>query len=267
MAQNVPLNERGKNYKKNLRHYRTAKRKKLKARKMHLRIDANPDIRRTLRTTPRKAVRKATDARYIHPWIQNNAAFRLQECVRPTASLLGLPREIRQKILDLCSSFAEEDIPGTQIYWSRWWSARWRMLRARIGELSCVSPVLRVDMAYVGAQWKKQLRLEEEEMRARKEELRRPNLRRHQAHNTPYWRKLEREKGQVVEVKRRKKESKRKRSPKCWYCVERHPKGGNIAFEDPVCPMERRAEAKWFEETKVYKGKSTYDTRKIVFDD
>ncbi|KAJ4356708.1 uncharacterized protein N0V89_004744 [Didymosphaeria variabile] len=240
LVQGEYLIKRGKNYKKNLRHNRACKRKALKQRTPHVEIAYKPYICRTLRKTPRKALRKATDAKYIHPWIRHNTAYRLQECVPPTASLLGLPREIRQSILHLCSSF-DEDVEKTLSRKSKH-EATWRTLCTRIGELCCVTPVLRMDMEYVGAQWKKQLM---EEDKVREDQLAVQRSRLHPAVRA-FLNRSTAPTG-VVEVKRGRKESK-SRPPKCWCCEGRHPTGGK-------------------ERSRVFWEEGGNEKRKILFDD
>ncbi|KAL5428328.1 hypothetical protein PMIN06_012825 [Paraphaeosphaeria minitans] len=68
-------------------------------KRKQLRIENEPMVRRTLRNPVRQALRKQTDANYIHPWVRENPAYRYQPRKYPSASLLGLPREVRQRIM------------------------------------------------------------------------------------------------------------------------------------------------------------------------
>ena len=70
--------------------------------------------------------------------------WRYQDCEYPRASLLGLPRELRQKILE-------------KMIDARWMlvGLKMRVIKAWIGTLSGVCPLMRIDMTYVGQIWKK----------------------------------------------------------------------------------------------------------------
>jgi hypothetical protein len=211
---------RGKNYKKNRRQREAKKRKALKG---PLKIDNQPPYYRTLRAGPRKAIKKEAAKKYIHPWIRNNPAFRLQDRDVPTASLLGLPKEVRQKILGLS---LEEDIPcpeggfiGHSLYMDGGRSTRMGQLCGKIGVLCGVSPVLRCDMEFV-AKLKKEELLAECEKREKEEMKDRGVARLDQ--NLPLDRKR---KGKVVKAKVSKK-----RPQRCWKCEVRHFPGGECIF-------------------------------------
>jgi hypothetical protein len=230
MSPTISTVQHGKNYKKNLRHNRARKRRAQAARGLQWKIECGPDVRRTLRKTPRKALLKDTDARYIHPWVRDNPAYRLRDCVYPTASLLGLPKEIRQAILYMRYPLPEHDEPGRSYFAKGRRPGRWRTLCEKIGELCCVSPVLRVDMEYVGARWKEELLKEEEE---KKKKMPKPELDWYSSIGTQYRSKRGPTKGKVVTVRRGKKHSKRSRPQKCWYCDGRHQKGGKYIVLQP----------------------------------
>ncbi|KAJ4290234.1 hypothetical protein N0V90_010449 [Kalmusia sp. IMI 367209] len=228
--------------KKNHRTYLSHKRKAARAR---ARISSEPPFRRTLRLSARSQLRKEKLAAYIHPWVRD-LAFRLQPTAYPRASLLGLPKEIRQQILLLSmpEMLGRKQSEYCQPFFScprAARSAKGKWLGKRIGELCVVSPVVRVDMAYVGGLWMKELlgdTKREGQGKVKKE-----------GKVASGW--VERgRKGRVIEVQTKKKMYREMRAQKCWYCEERHPIG------DPACPLERREPAKWYFTTKANKVRS-----------
>lgn len=219
-----------RNYKKNLRSRRSQQRRAEAARKYQSKIDFDPNVRRTLRKTAREALRKQINARNVRPWVSENPAYRLQDKEYPAASLLGLPKELRQKILYMRYPLPENDEPAISYFAKGKRADRWRTLCERIGELCCVSPLLRMDMEYVGAQWKEELQKEEE---AKKTDLFGWETFDLTALGERLASKRELAKQKVVKVRRGKKYSTRSRPPKCWYCEGRHPQGGKYIALHP----------------------------------
>lgn len=85
-----------------------------------------------------------------------------------------------------------------------------------------MSPVLRVDMQYVGAKWREELRRE-----ARRDALVSRGVASVCAPIVATHRSTQKAaRGPVITVKRGKKHSEKSRPQKCWYCEQRHPKGG-----------------------------------------
>ncbi|KAF9736829.1 hypothetical protein PMIN03_007248 [Paraphaeosphaeria minitans] len=203
-------------------------------KRKQLRIENEPMVRRTLRNPVRQALRKQTDANYIHPWVRENPAYRYQPRKYPSASLLGLPREVRQRIM--CMLYPLPESGGQYAGYlekSRRYERR-TALCSRIGELCCVSPVLYVDMQYVRTQWEEELRKEEQ--------VRRNQLTKHGVVHRPaivvgFTTRQGLAKHHVINVKRGKKQSKRSRPPKCWYCEARHPQGGKHIMLHPHPPQ------------------------------
>ncbi|KAF2648777.1 hypothetical protein K491DRAFT_698657 [Lophiostoma macrostomum CBS 122681] len=137
----------------------------------------------------------------------------------PEASLAGLPAELRQQIL---IEAIDEDLLVRRSLWK---------IKKWIGDLSSVSPLIRIDMAYVGRQWRK------EAMRSA----------------FP----LVPDGPGVYRGRKKKIELQSRRPHRCWYCDERH------YLEFPKCPTARNSPALWKRITKV---KRTYG-RKVMFSD
>lgn len=185
---------------------------------MHIKIDAAPAQFRMLRTTPRKALKKEADGKHIVPWIRNNPNFRFQEHVYASASLQGLPTEIRHRILGLSlrdkNPFLDPSSETMQM----------EALRKRIAELCCVSPLIRRDMVYVGKRQKEELLAELQE---KAEAERNGFIAVGTADGVTRWDQTlplnRNRKGKVVIAKPLPRKN---RPQKCWKCDERHPIGG-----------------------------------------
>ena len=217
-AEEVPhIPPHGENHKKNRRTMRARSRRKAKERKLRLQIDSSDPIYRKLRAPAYASLRKEKQAIYIHPWMRNNPAFRLQERDYPRASLLGVPKEIRQKILAACleGEWTPKVSKGRGDLVPR--SARVRGLNEKIAFLCCLSPVIRMDMEYVAAQKKKELAEGKPEKGAEGEMLSWFNR---------SWRMDEDRKAKLFEAQLGRKGKGRHRGSKCWKCSERHLRGG-----------------------------------------
>lgn len=134
---------RAKSYKRTRELLKLEDRRKLaKATKLHISTHAAKN--RTLKRGARKALhKKNAPYLWISPWTKD-PFFRYEPRVYPAASLLGLPAELRQKIVLLTSDPA--DLKG----------CTWGDFTDWAGNLSCLSPVLRLDMLYVRQVWLKE---------------------------------------------------------------------------------------------------------------
>lgn len=217
----TPSVRQGANYKKNRRANQAQKRKRALEREMRIKIDTRMPFYRELRDVERKAAKKETALKYLHPWMRNNLAYRLQEREVPSASLLGIPTEIRQRIFDLS---LDETIPCKvneymeymEYTHRRWRSARMQALYKKIGILCRVSPVFRMEMEYVSKEKTKQFLEKAEEWDGKKKKNKA---------ELPRWDKNlppdKKKKGKVVNAKVTKM-----RPQKCWKCEERHRNNG-----------------------------------------
>ena len=260
---------RGTHRNKNRRTYISRKRREAQTR---IKIYTKPEVYRTLRKEPRRVRQKKIIAKYVHPWMRNNPAYRFQERDCASASLLGLPAEIRQAILSLC--FEKEKPPPVRdyvaylMYYSAGRTAKMEALCKQIADLCCVSPVLRQDMEYVGKQKKEEFL---EELQKRTDQEKKGFAWREADEDALRWDQTlplsKRRKGRLVVAKF----SKKARPQRCWKCDERHPIHGECSSsvqalshfaydrlrgEDVVCPAERRDSKKWLQDSKVYKARS-----------
>jgi hypothetical protein len=260
---------------------------------MHLRIGGHFELRTLKRSARKQLERERAQSLWIIPWLHHKSLGSGKQ-VHPQASLLGLPAELRQRIV--YESYATEELlrnakkfikgKGTQgerlrrLTWAdkahRTSSGKdstlyksqivadYLVLGHKIGVLSQVSGLFYQDMKYVGRRWREDLK-EYLDLQLQLEfgddifDL--PSV---LNMNVQSWR---RKKGEVIKAENRKP-GKSARPPKCWYCTERHFDG------DPVCPMARREPHKWQEMTKPvgrrkhmpYK-RSTFKGKKVAFKD
>ncbi|KAH8712284.1 hypothetical protein GQ44DRAFT_625348 [Phaeosphaeriaceae sp. PMI808] len=225
------------------------------------------------RSLSRSARRKIGREHAVRLWIisEPDAMFsHICDRTYPPATLLGLPRELRQRILyksfdfdsfDALKCVTEtfdrheqisdkstkkvqlHDVELERMHIRPCEEDLIRMLNCRAIDFSCVSPVLRVDMKYVKKQW--QVDLENYIVQEVKKRLHASRL---LADGDPYrwvqnspivlYSRVGREQGKTIKVKCRLTK-KSLRPLKCWYCTTRHP------GSDPVCPMERQDPVKW----------------------
>ncbi|PSN72143.1 hypothetical protein BS50DRAFT_243913 [Corynespora cassiicola Philippines] len=197
---------------------------------------------RELLRASRNSERRADTRNHKIPWL-TDAFYRYVPRLYKRASLLGLPTELRQQILELTfDGFLDGGLHQWQ--WDR--ASKWKMrdLHAWVGTLSCLCPLIRIDMQWVGRKWSDILVAQEknriestslytEKMWDQMTEWERELMLRRQEDRKA----LEQRLGQPGAKNARK--TPRYRPHKCWACNERHPQN------DPVCPPSRRDPAKW----------------------
>ncbi|KAF2134791.1 hypothetical protein P153DRAFT_362524 [Dothidotthia symphoricarpi CBS 119687] len=273
------------------------KRRRTLANKSRLHITAHPHGLRTLKPSARKQLeRDRAPGLWIYPWYLDPTR-QPQARQYPHASLLGLPAELRQRVL-----YESFDVQDLRVDGRRWTEADRRdvtwagttktmklrrmdqgipkhleltrsegglvvVLGRRIAQMCRVAPLVRSDMLYVGKMWERDLKsyVERELCDVQMHGLSLPVV----AAGSQWLVDVEteqrtRKKGTCVEIYAGRKH----RPPKCWYCTERH-RGG-----DSVCPMARRDPERWGEMTKKVGGKRggvrlcrVFKGRKIVFRD
>jgi hypothetical protein len=242
---------------------------------------------RTLRKSARLQIaRDSAIRKWIYPWIMAPTG-RLRHSY-PEASLLGLPTEMRQRILyeafdmrELRDMVEHTENKGEKaaaraqarahrvrqrreaflgVAMSQFESDSITMLHQRIADFCCVSHVLHTDMEYVGKLWKKDLE------KSLKWQFSAP-LKLHKAAIVEPAHIPKRRKGKTAKVKGPGKHARR--PPKCWRCQERH------YDRDPICPMARSEPERWKQLTKKIKEEwedelqpcSLFIGTKIVFAD
>lgn len=251
------------------------RRKRLAVSKEKLYISVQPRLR-TLRRAPR---RKLERQRAPGLWILSNDAdfhFAEQERSYPRASLLGLPAELRQQILNssydkqpLTRNILEHLGEGPHPRKHRKGSSRTpnhkhsatSSFRDRALELSQVCKVFEADMRWVRKQWQRRfggaahqkiavvtLGLSNVDMQ--------PSL-------------LHNRQRQTCEVILGDDRSvNRRRGGKCWYCTERHARG------QPWCSEATADPQRWMQETRKRGGwrsivpvRGAVSATKVVFGD
>jgi hypothetical protein len=226
------------------------RRKLAKATKLHISTHAAES--RTLKRGARRALHKQ-NAPYlwISPWIKD-PFFRYEPRVYPAASLLGLPAELRHKILLLTRDKA--DLKG----------CTWGDFTDWTGNLSCLSPMLRLDMLYIRQVWLKEKVALEPPQPIKKhiwgpEELQELNIGRS-------LRKDRFIRGSQMTARSRKR---RRRDEKCWHCEKRH------ISKNPTCPLSRENPSLWKQLTRPVRAKhpdvqgfshSMFHSSKITFE-
>jgi hypothetical protein len=205
-------------------------RKPAKAIKLY--ISTHAATSHTLKRGARKALhKKNAPYLWISPWTKD-PFFRYEPRVYPVASLLGLPAELRQKILLLTRD--PVDLKGCTLGDLTDWA----------GNLSCVSPMLRLSMLYVRQVWlKEKVTLESLQPIIKRtyglEVLQDLNV----------GRSLRRDRcirGFEMKARSRKK---RRRDAKCWHCEERH------ISKNPTCPLARENPSLWKQLTRPVRPK------------
>lgn len=264
---------------------------------------------RTLKRSARKQLeRERAPWLRIYPWIADRD-WRLGGRNYPHASLLGLSTELRQHILYVCMDIEdlERTVRQVEAAQQEEQSARdegqrvgvaepstiktgmgkeklvrlsrnlmegklLTVLERRVGELSCVSPLVRQDMKYVRQLWDRDLK----EHRNRQFRFRFDGSKLRTFDAGYDWRLNDeikasawtRKKGMEIEGLNHKKLREKYRPYKCWYCTERHWDG------DPMCPMARRDPKRWEKLTKKVGGRRssvrlrpTFQGTRVVFED
>jgi hypothetical protein len=243
---------------------------------------------RKLRKSARKQIdRERAPGLWIFPWVMTpSGKF---ERAYPRASLLGLPVELRQRIL--YEAFDSNELGKGGV---RQWRLRQglsvtakaaknklrqeqekalnktltplqshfiTMVGQRFIELRCVSQLIRLDMDYVRKVWQREL-VEQLKLRASKDSLVGDEriLTNDLTALNKGW------KGAVIKAKKHGRFGKR--PSKCWRCNERHEDG------DPVCPMAREDPKQWHRLTTKVGGRrggvqprSIFQGKKVVFGD
>jgi hypothetical protein len=282
---------------------REARQRRYHLRKIGIHIGVPRELRTLKRSARKQLERQSTPLLWIFPG--DGAHHPSGSRVHPTASLLGLPTELRQTILymtycmeelerDVADSRPEDNKRTRRLEWINRMSPKVRdmmgkgmiakfglnsregelvtLLSRKVGILSCISILTRQDMHYVKKQWEADL----EEYIDRE-----PTFRIHTKPKpkviAPGYEWLyapdfgplapKPKKSQVVRAKNLKVQ-KKVRPRKCWYCTERH------FGDDPVCPLARYNPEKWGQLTKKVVNwrrgdntKSTYGGERVVFDD
>lgn len=242
---------------KNKRTRELRRRREQLVKSTRLKISTCPAIIRTLRRGAREELHK-NNARYkwILPWTRD-IFYRYEPRIYPAASLLGLPSELRQKILLHTSS---PDL---------FKKLHGKSLRRWVGLLSSVAPLIRLNMVYVKGVWDKQ-KTELDTAKAARETAQLSKKSKGLeslgiGKPAPYMTKAV--VGSEMKIKRKKR---RVRDQKCWYCEQRH----NSA--DPICPPARENPGLWKELTKPVRAKrgtpqtsfvNVFQGKKITFED
>ncbi|KAF2014585.1 hypothetical protein BU24DRAFT_463364 [Aaosphaeria arxii CBS 175.79] len=220
----------------NARHRKNRAEAKKAVKAQFGRIDTKPrDVRRlkkSVRRRDRAAREKSTP---IMPWLREpEYKVGLMGEVRK-ASLLGLPTELRQKVLVETVVWGEFE----------WCVKEW------CGVLSCVAPLLRMDVQVVKKIWERE-----------REEVKRDEV---EAGRTWWfeddikpcgWSSGKKGRVSTAIVKKGKR-----RPHKCWRCEERH------YLKEGQCPRAWRDPQKWYKETTRRETKNEQMPNRIVFDD
>ncbi|KAF2681732.1 hypothetical protein K458DRAFT_420492 [Lentithecium fluviatile CBS 122367] len=241
----------GDNNRKNRADYFARKKKAARERKAKVKIDSKSTKVRTLTYAARKKFRHERDLNNcICPWIRDEPTFRLQGRAYPPTHLLGLPREVRLQILELCLD--DTDVTNHMMtYWHCSKQEQEKAIKWKIGhryaKLSAICPDIRMEMRYIRRLWgKRYLNSPPAPSTANADPTANSKDPRYQTYLNGMRKKF---KGKEVKMKLKQQPGKQTpwRPNKCWFCEERHPK------YDRVCPLERRDTKRWWEVTKVVK--------------
>jgi hypothetical protein len=259
-----------------------ARQQRVQLRKSSICIEKPFGVRTFKRSARKQIERERAPSLWIFPGDgkKNLAVIR----VNPPASFLGLPTELRQKILrmsydveeleqDLAALRSEDKKEAKRLDWAKAMSPNLisqmgkamlakfglrshegelvALLSRKISNFSSISLLIHRDMSYVAKQWQYDLNkhLEHEHFRFQQPKARVVPAR-FEWLFAPNVRPLAPlgKKSQVVKLKGH--QSKKKIRPqKCWYCTERH------FGDDPVCPMARHDPGKWRQLTAEVSGK------------
>ncbi|KAF2854002.1 hypothetical protein T440DRAFT_444062 [Plenodomus tracheiphilus IPT5] len=249
---------------------------------------------RTLKRSGRKQLqRERAPHLWIYPGLENPAYAATM--IHPRASLLGLPIELRQRILHKTLEMEELEVAAAQetateeekqneLIAIRTLREDWltsvafttreiKLLKAfsRHTVLLCsISPSVRKDMRWVRGRLRLDLISHMDSKRKRRTDV--PHLptvaagHAFLAQRSLHTYAIPTKKGKTIQGRIKRGSEKKSRPPKCWACMERHTTG------DPKCPMERREPERWLAITKrvggrrVEKQESLMGT-KVVFDD
>ncbi|KAF2028245.1 hypothetical protein EK21DRAFT_114019 [Setomelanomma holmii] len=264
-----------------------------------LHIGTHHDLRKLKRSTRKKLAKESAPRLWIFPWLAE-VSLGYESRIHFRASLLGLPIELRQKIIH--QSYTKEDLLyDVEVFRNGRGSRETRMrrilwvdkdqptsnnrhdmsqrqgqekelftiLNRRISGLSRVSRVLYEDMKSVGRRWRADLdkwlgKQQEYQMQDTSNPAAVSGL------NALAALQLRapvraRKKDFVIKV-RKSKPGKRVRPPKCWYCTERHHDGY------PICPMAKRDQGKWRkmtspvgEQRSTHYKHATFKRKKTIF--
>jgi hypothetical protein len=256
---------------------------------------------RTLKRSARKQIeRERASSLWIFPG-DDNRNLAVSRAHSP-ASLLGLPTELRQKILcmsleieeleqDMATIREEDKKKAKRLDWAKTMSPillskmdkamlakfglRWHeselvvLLSRKISAFSSISPLIHQEMPYVAKQWQFDL---EKHLNHEGFRIHRPIAKvipaRFEWLFAPNIGPLAPpgKKSQLVKLKGHQTK-KKVRPKKCWYCTERH------FGDDPVCPMARYDSGKWRQLTKDVSGKRgmgggapTFRGEKVMFE-
>lgn len=264
--------------------------------KERLRINVPVQLRTLKRSARKQLDKERAPSLWVLPWHESNQLGVGR--VYPLASLLGLPSELRHKILYRSYRVEELKAEAKATYAKKPGRAKRAMasggqqrldcellakfnlttregelvatLSTKVGILCRTSPLIRQDMEYICKWWQEDL----EELLGRDLafHLHRPKFPKVPEEmewlHTPSIAVALRAEGEGNVIKGKQRGGKRKRPQKCWYCTERH------YGIDPVCPMVREDPNKWKEMTRKLGGrrggkaaKTTAESRKIIFDD
>jgi uncharacterized OB-fold protein len=260
-----------------------------------------PELRTLTRAARKQMKRERAPKLWIFPSNKFVSSEKEKAAAHPRASLLGLPKELRQRIL--VESCSVQDLKSEAFAFP--WADKKQVknleagsklpldllgsklptllakvsanpqeeellatLCKKAGNFSCISAVIRQDMPYVANQWLKSLdeHLDKErQTQAQASELYAAAL---PAAAGPVRRNQGG--GQIMKHKK-SKPYKKFRPMQCWDCGKRHH------GIDPICPMARADPEKWKQMTKKVVGKrnkaatkyteSRAVNTKIVFDD
>jgi hypothetical protein len=257
-------------------------------------------VRRTLTRSAREQMeRERAPKLWIFPSDKFVYSVEGKATAYPRASLLGLPKEIREQILIYSYSMedlkrdtfafnptdkkaAKKVIKGGRLPLDLLGSKSstlmakvtanskedqlLEMLHRRIGDYSRISPAIRQEMLYVAEQWHDcvvRFLEQERHKRANQPPIPAAVL---PAPGAPVERNS---RGQIIKVAKQKS-GKKLRPMKCWDCGRRHH------GIDPICPMARDHPEKWLHMTKKVSGKraeaaasqpQTQLLKRIIFED
>ena len=192
------------------------------------RINALPSYVRTLKKSRRTASHeRKKPSQFIMPWVKD-IKHRYQPRIVAAASLLGMPTEIRQRILLWTVDMV------TMKAMTRQDMGEW------IGVLSGVAPLIRMDLTYhVSEVWKREKTALERSAEEKSGG--------HPVLGADLEMSVHRTRKNGKELKHKGQKTKRRRDPKCWHCDRRH------ASKGPACPPAMEDPKKWIEDTKVSK--------------
>lgn len=199
-------------------------RSRAKKAKQKLSISTKPTEVRTLKKSARAKLREV-QALYQNsrPWI-GDPSWKYMPVVYPKAGFLGLPQELRQRILEL--TLDKEKVR----------QASHREIGSWIGTLCIIKPIIRMEMDYVANVWKHEKREQVRAAEARRVAKEKAKMEQFEAqYGKPI--QLNRKKPRVIKVGVKKKRTQREQ--KCWYCEQRH------FHSDPVCPPAREDAQRW----------------------